>query len=48
MKGLATIQLRKRMLHPDDATGSDLEIPWEVHAFASGITEVTFWEGVLL
>lgn len=27
MKGLATIQHRKRMLHPDDATGSDLEIP---------------------
>lgn len=27
MKGLATIQYRKRMLHPNDATGSDLEIP---------------------
>lgn len=27
MKGLATVQHRKRMLHPDDATRSDLEIP---------------------
>lgn len=30
------------MLHPYDATGSDLEIPQEVHAPAPGITEVTF------
>lgn len=33
------------MLYPDDATGSDLEIPWEVHAPAPGVTEVTLRKG---
>lgn len=32
------------MLHPYDATGSDLEIAQEVHAPAPGITEVTSQE----